>query len=533
MAQENKTAIIIGAGPAGLTTAYELLEKTNIKPIIFEMTHDIGGISKTVNYKGNRIDIGGHRFFSKSDRVMEWWKNILPLQSAPSREDLILDITYQNKTRPVQLSAHGADPEKVDKVMLIRSRLSRIFFLRKFFSYPVSLSMNTVKNLGIVRMARIGISYVCTRLFPIKHEKSLEDFFINRFGRELYLTFFKDYTEKVWGVKCNQIKPEWGAQRIKGLSITKALIHALKQCFSKDSSLEQKQTETSLIEQFMYPKHGPGQMWEVVTDMVSSKGAEIHKDHKIVGITHEGNKIVEVKVKNMTTGQVQAYKGDYFFSTMPVKELIQCFETDVPKEVQEVANGLMYRDFITVGLLLKKLKVQNETSATTINNIVPDNWIYIQERDVKIGRLQIFNNWSPYMVKDPNTAWIGLEYFCNVGDELWSKSDEEFTRFAIQELAKIDIIYEEDVLDHTVIRMPNTYPAYFGTYDQFDVVKNFTDKIENLFLIGRNGMHRYNNQDHSMLTAMTAVENIVNDVKSKDNIWSVNVEMEYHEEKKS
>ena len=528
-----KKAIIIGAGPAGLTTAYELLHKTDIKPIVFEMSGDLGGIAKTVNYKGNRIDMGGHRFFSKSDRVMEWWQNIMPLAGVPSRDDLITDITYQNNKRSITLSKNGPDPEKTDTVMLIRKRLSRIFFLRKFFNYPVSLNKNTISNLGLFRIVRIGLSYIKIKLFPIKKENSLEDFFINRFGRELYLTFFKDYTEKVWGIPCNKINPEWGAQRIKGLSITKAIAHALKQSFSKDKSIEQKKTETSLIEQFMYPKFGPGQIWEEVARIIQEKGGKIYKNHRVIGIKPSGNKMTDITVKNEKTGEVKTQNGDYFFSTMPVKELIESFKTSVPEDVEEVASGLIYRDFITVGLLLKKLKVKNETKIPTVNNLVPDNWIYIQERDVKIGRLQIFNNWSPYMVSNPNTAWIGLEYFCNRGDNLWNKPDKEFINFAIEELVKIDIIHKEDVLDSTIIRMPNTYPAYFGTYDRFDLIRTFTDQFENLFLIGRNGMHRYNNQDHSMLTAMIAVENIISGVKTKNNIWDVNTEQEYLDEKKN
>ncbi len=526
-----KTAIIIGAGPAGLTAAYEFLHKTDIKPIIFEASGDIGGIAKTVNYKGNKIDMGGHRFFSKSDRVMEWWQNIMPLQGMPARDELTTELTYQNKKKTISMSKNGPDPEKNDKVMLIRKRLSRIFFLRKFFNYPVSLNMNTINNLGFIRMIRIGLSYLKIKFFPIKHEKSLEDFFINRFGRELYLTFFKDYTEKVWGTPCDKIKPEWGAQRIKGLSVTKAILHALKAISSKDSSLSQKDTETSLIEKFLYPKLGPGQMWEETTRIIREKGGEVFLHHEVIGLKLDRNNIVEVKIKDTKTGEIKDVQGDYFFSTMPVKELIHCMGNKVPENVSKISDGLVYRDFITVGLLLKKLKIKNQTNIPTINNIVPDNWIYIQERDVKLGRLQIFNNWSPYMVKDPDTAWIGLEYFCNVGDELWSMTDEQFSKFAIDELVKIDIIEKNDVLDSTVIRLKNTYPAYFGTYDQFDVIREFTDKIENLFLVGRNGMHRYNNQDHSMLTAMTAVENIINGIKSKDNIWAVNVEMEYHEEK--
>ena len=493
MGMDKKTAIIIGAGPAGLTAAYELLHKTNIKPIIFEETLDIGGISKTVNYKGNRIDIGGHRFFSKSEQVMKWWQNIIPLENEEH------------------------DPTKTDKVMLLRSRLSRIFFLRKFFSYPVSLSVKTLKNLGLIRTAKIGISYIKVRLFPIKKEKTLEDFFINRFGKELYKTFFKDYTEKVWGVPCQKIKPEWGRQRIKGLSISKAILSAIKSIFKKDESVSQKGTETSLINRFTYPKLGPGQMWEEVARIIKQKGGEIHKNQKVTGIKTESQQITEV-----TTSNGKTIKGDYFFSTMPVRDLIASLTPQAPKKVRRTAKGLMYRDFITVGLLLKKLKPRSP---------MKDNWVYIQERDVKVGRLQIFNNWSPYMVKNKDHIWIGLEYFCSEGDELWNMSDKKFISFAIDELVKIDIIEKEDVIDQTLIRVPKTYPAYFGTYDNFDTIREFTDELENLFLIGRNGMHRYNNQDHSMLTAITAVENIAKKRKSKDNIWSVNIEEEYHEEK--
>lgn len=536
MAKSSKrTAIIIGAGPAGLTAAYELVHKTDIHPIIFEASNDIGGISKTVKYKGNRIDIGGHRFFSKSDRVMDWWRNIMPTQGALSKDDLLINIKYQGKTRSIELDPKGPDPEKVDRVMLIRNRLSRIFYLRKFFNYPISLSGQTIKNLGAVRITRIGFSYAKSRLFPVKNEVSLEDFFINRFGKELYLTFFKDYTEKVWGVPCNEITAEWGAQRIKGLSVSKALAHAAKSVLKTKEAKDvaQKNVETSLIEHFLYPKYGPGQMWETVADIVTKKGAELHMNHEIVGMTRKGKKIVGVKVKDMKTGKVKVVEGDFVFSTMPVKELIEGIDGDkVPANVKEVADGLMYRDFITVGLLLNKLKIKNETEQKTLKDIVPDNWIYIQERDVKVGRLQIFNNWSPYMVKDPeNTVWIGMEYFVQEGDELWTKSDKDMAKFGIEELAKIDIIDPKEVLDQTVLRVKKTYPAYFGSYDRFDEIKDYVNGIENLFLVGRNGMHRYNNQDHSMLTAMTAVENIMEGRTDKSNIWEVNAEKSYHESK--
>jgi protoporphyrinogen oxidase len=536
-----KTAIIIGAGPAGLTAAYELLDKTDIKPVVYELSDYIGGISRTVNYKGNRIDIGGHRFFSKSDRVMKWWQNILPLQGVPAKDDILLERNVPLAKECLQRKLGSKefrrvdppDPEKVDRVILIRRRLSRIFFLRRFFDYPISVNLNALVNLGIIRAIKIVLSYARIRLFPIRDERSLEDFFINRFGRELYYIFFKDYTEKVWGVPCSRIKPEWGAQRIKDLSITKAIKHAAKRIVSKDSSIAQKNTETSLIEQFMYPKFGPGQMWEEVARIIENNGGELYKNHRVIGIKYKDDRIVEIEVKDETTDRTMTRKGDYFFSTMSVKELIQCFGKAVPGEVLRVAEGLMYRDFITVGLLVKRLKIKNETKIKTINNIVPDNWIYIQERDVRLSRLQIFNNWSPYMVKDENKVWIGLEYMCDEGNDLWSSPDEDIVRLGIDELNGIGIIEKDDVLDGVVVRMLKTYPAYFGTYDQFHIIRNFTDRFKNLFLVGRNGMHRYNNQDHSMLTAMVAVENIMSNVTSKDNIWAVNIEEEYHEDKRN
>lgn len=495
-AVSHKQAIIIGAGPAGLTAAYELITRTNIKPIIIEATSDIGGIAKTVNYKGNRMDIGGHRFFSKSRRVTDWWANIFPLATS---EEMI---------------------KQSDNVMLLRNRVSRIFFLRKFFNYPVTFSFTTLKNLGFWRVLKIGVGYLQIRLFPIKNEKSLEDFFINRFGKELYRTFFKDYTEKVWGIGCEQIKPEWGAQRIKGLSITKTLIHAAKKIFT--SNKPNNNVETSLIEQFNYPKFGPGSLWEEVARIIIERGGEIHFNAKVKAINTEEDKISSVE---LTTKQgEQVISGDYYFSTMPIKDLILGCNNQVPQEVTSVAQGLVYRDFITVGLLLNKLKI---TSGN--RKVIPDNWIYIQEKEVKLGRIQVFNNWSPYLVSDQEKIWLGLEYFCNEDDELWSKTDKEILDFATDELAKIDIIDKNDMLDGVVIRMPKTYPAYFGTYDNFPIIKNYLNQFENLFLIGRNGMHRYNNMDHSMLTAMVAVDNIVAGITSKANIWAVNTEEEYHE----
>lgn len=523
---QKKRVMIIGAGPAGLTAAFELVHQSDdYEIVIIEATHAIGGISQTVNYKGNRIDIGGHRFFSKSDRVMEWWQARMPMLGAPAKDDLLLKRNVELSDKP------GApDPEKEDNVLLVRNRLSRILFLSKFFDYPITLSARTVQNLGLFKMAKIGFSYIYARLFPIKNEQTLEEFFINRFGRELYATFFKDYTEKVWGVSCNEIKAEWGAQRIKGLSITKTLVHAFKKLFESKQGIDQKEVETSLIERFLYPKFGPGQMWEHVAEQVQSKGVQLIMESRVIRMENHENGVSNVTILD-ATGNERIMECDYLISSMPVRDLIASLN-HVPDQVRTVAKGLLYRDFMTVGVLVKKLKIQNETAIKTVSNIVPDNWIYIQEPHVRVGRLQIFNNWSPYMVKDlENTVWVGMEYFCNEGDDLWSKSDEVMRVFGIDELCEIGVIQKEDVLDSVAIKVPKAYPAYFGTYDEFDVIRDFTDRISNLFLVGRNGTHRYNNMDHSMLSAMAAVENIIKGVTEKENIWDVNTEKEYHESK--
>ncbi len=513
---KNKKALIIGGGPAGLTAAYELLKHTDIQPIVVEMSEYWGGISRTVDYKGNKIDIGGHRFFSKSKVVMDWWETILPIYS----ENENIQLTYQNQSTKVAVNATKVSKEDKD-IMLVRKRKSRIYFNNKFFDYPISLSLNTIRNIGIWSTFLIGISYIKAVLFPIKNEKTLEDFFINRFGKRLYLTFFKDYTEKVWGVSCNEISADWGAQRIKGLSITKTIAHFLKKLFLKNQTdINQKDTETSLIEYFLYPKYGPGQMWETVASKITTSGGQLIQKARVVEVKMTEKAITSVVIEHLATNEREEINVDYCISSMPVPELIRSFNCAIPENVKEVAEGLCFRDFITVGLLLTKL-----------NHKVEDNWIYIQERSVKVGRLQIFNNWSPYLVKDKDTFWVGLEYFCNLGDDLWNKTEEQMKAFAVAEMIQLGFIDEADYIDGVVIKMPKTYPAYFGTYDKFSEISDFTNTFNNLFLIGRNGMHKYNNQDHSMLTAIEAVQNIKNGVHDKEIIWKINTEQEYHEEK--
>ncbi len=515
---QQKTAIIIGAGPAGLTAAYTLLKETDLHPVILEESEFIGGISRTAVYRNNRMDIGGHRFFSKSDAVTSLWNELMPVQGAPAKDDLLLG-------RQKPLVAGGPDPEKEDRVMLVRDRVSRIFYLGKFFDYPISLKPQTIANMGFVRTMRAGFGYVFAAIFKRK-ERSLEDFYINRFGKPLYSMFFEDYTEKLWGVHPSHISPEWGAQRVKGLSLMKAIFSVLLKPFQKD----QKKQETSLIEQYVYPKKGPGQYWETMAQRILDLGGEIRMNESVVGVESNGSAVTAVKTSK--DGREETLKADVFFSSMPIKDLITAMGKMVPSETRDIAQGLPYRDFITVGLLLNKLKIKNQTQMKTVGNIVPDCWIYVQERNVKIGRLQIFNNWSPYMVDDlENTVWIGLEYFCTEGDDMWNTPAEDFIRFATEELEKIGVIERGDVLDATHIRVKKAYPAYFGTYGQFDRVREFLDGYTNLYCIGRNGQHRYNNMDHSMMTAMEAVRLYREGAADKSPVWNVNTEEEYHEQK--
>lgn len=505
-----KNVLIIGAGPAGLTAAHELLTRPDgCKVVIVEALDDVGGISRTIEYRGNRMDIGGHRFFSKSDWVMDWWRKRLPV--APETDSHGLSVMPAS-----------------DAYMLIRPRLSRIYFLRQFFSYPISLSLETLRKLGSLRLVKIGISYIAARAFPRK-EKNLEDFFINRFGRTLYRTFFKDYTEKVWGVPCSEINPSWGAQRIKGLSISKAVAHALRKMLGRDEQhVSQKKTETSLIERFLYPKFGPGQMWKTVAAEVNQHGGELHFGQHVIGVEHDGQRIIAVSTRS-ADHSIQRWECDYLISSMAIKDLFASLTPQPPEPVRSLAADLRYRDFMTLGLLVKKLRPRSDCN--THLNLLPDTWIYIQEPGVKLGRLQIFNNWCPALVRDQDTIWLGLEYFCQEGDELWQMSDADFVRFASEELASIDLVDPADVLDSHLVRVPKAYPAYFGSYDRFAEIQGYADTLENLFLVGRNGMHRYNNQDHSMLTAKLAAEKIMSGNLDKKAIWSVNVEEEYHETK--
>lgn len=517
-----KRALIIGAGPAGLTAAYELLTQTkDIEVVVFEESDCFGGISKTVQYKGNRMDMGGHRFFSKDARVNEWWHKMLPMQGAPSMDDILLE-------RTIPLEEQGPDPEKEDPVMLIRHRVSRILFSSKFYNYPISLKFETFKNMGFINTMAVGFSYLAS-VFHKLPEDNLENFYINRFGRKLYSMFFEYYTENLWGRHPREIDAAWGAQRVKGLSIVAVIKDVFRKFFHKKNG----KVETSLIEEFQYPKLGPGQLWDVTASKIEELGGTIIKNAKVVSI-HKNNEQRITSISYEKDGETITTEGDYVISSMPVKDLIEGMN-DVPQEPLRIASGLPYRDYMTLGVLVDKLDLKNKTTMKTVGNIVPDCWVYVQDRNVKLGRFQIYNNWSPYMVNDlENTVWIGLEYFVNEGDEFWTMTEKEFSDLAVGEMIKLGLIHDKSsVLDTHMERVKKAYPAYFDTYDDMDDLIEYINTIPNLYCVGRNGQHRYNNIDHSMVTSFEAVKNILSGSTDKSNIWNVNTEQEYHEEGKA
>ena len=515
-----KQVIIIGAGPAGITAAFELLKKSDeYQVVILEESREIGGISRTVRYNGNRMDIGGHRFFSKDAEVNAWWDALMPRQGAPAYDDKVLD-------REVPLVEGGPDPDESDRVMLTRNRVSRIYYNKKFFDYPVKMNANTIKNMGLGTTAKAGFSYIGSTVKKLP-EDSLENFYINRFGRQLYSMFFEGYTEKLWGRHPSEISADWGAQRVKGLSIRAVLKDMASKAFGK----KQEQVETSLIESFSYPKFGPGQLWETAAAEVEAMGGVIYKGCHVTGFDVDGGKITGVHY--IDPEDVACRMGaDIVISSMPVKDLVAGLP-NVPENISHIAKGLPYRDFVTVGLLLNKLNLVNTTNLKTLNNIVPDCWIYVQDTGVKLGRIQIFNNWSPYMVTDPEKyVWIGLEYFCTEGDDYWNMSEEAWVNLGVSELMKMGVITSpEDVLDSHKECVKKAYPAYFDTYEHMDQLIEYLNTFENLWCVGRNGQHRYNNMDHSMATSFEAVRGILAGSTDKSAVWSVNTEKSYHEEK--
>lgn len=464
--------VIIGAGPAGLTAAYELL-KEGVHSTVVEKDNVVGGISRTANYNGYHFDIGGHRFFTKVKVVDDMWHEVL-----------------------------GDD-------FLTRKRLSRIYYNNKFFNYPFNLS-NALFGLGIWNSTMIIVSYLWAQLFPQKPESTFDQWVSNRFGRRLYKIFFETYTEKVWGMPCNEISAEWAAQRIKGLSLLKAI----KNTLIKEQSKNKETVVKTLIDSFKYPKFGPGMMWEKVAETVNKEGSSVLLNSDVIKIQINNNSVEKIEIdENEHTKEIF---GDYFISSMPIRELIQKFDPPVPSEILKAATDLKYRDFLTVSLIVNK------------EEVFPDNWIYIHDPNVEVGRIQNFKNWSRDMVPSEQKTCLGLEYFCFEGDGLWTMDDKDLIELGKKELQQTGLVDASLVEDGTVVRMPKAYPVYDSTYlDSLNTIRGYLSEIDNLQLVGRNGMHKYNNQDHSMLTAMLAVKNILG---SNFDLWKVNADQEYHEE---
>ena len=509
-----KTAIVIGAGPAGLSTAYHLI-KSGIIPVIIEADEVIGGLSKTFFQNGKGIDIGPHRFFTKNSQVKDFWKNLLPLQGKPSIDDIVLN-------REVSLVPDGPDPEKEDKVFLSRKRFSRIYYANHFISYPIKIELSSIMAMGLPKTFLAGISYLKSCFFK-KPETNLENFIINRFGQVLYELFFEGYTQKVWGIHPSEISKEWGLQRIKGISLKEVIINAFCGLFKIKN-----QKETSLTDEYIYPKLGSSQFWDVMADKIKADGGEIILNSKVIGLIKNGNKIISLKIQNTKTNEITEMSADFFISSMPVKSLLTEMN-DVPDDIAEIAKNLVYRDFILVNFVTEKFNLKNNTTHPTINNIAPDSWIYIQDNTIKAGRLDIMNNFSPYIINNyQKDVVINLEYFCNETDDFWNDKDENIISFAISELQKLKIADKDDIKFSKVIRIKKAYPSYFGSYDRFDEIKNYINTIDNLYCVGRNGQHKYNNMDHSLLSGIVAADVIANN-KDKNILWDVNTDSSYQE----
>ena len=467
--------VIAGAGPAGLTAAYELTRHGASCVVLEAEPTLVGGISRTDQYKGYRFDIGGHRFFSKSEEVNDLWREILGDQ------------------------------------LITRKRMSRIYYNRRFFHYPLK-PLDAFAKLGPIQSARILLSYIAARLRPIEPERSFEDWTVNRFGRLLFEMFFKTYTEKVWGMSTKEISADWAAQRIKGLNLTKTVLNAL---FGKKVKGKGEVIKT-LIDSFQYPRLGPGQMWEAAREKVRAGGNAVHHDARVARVEHDGSAVLAYVTRN-SKGKLTRYQGQNFLSTLPIRELIRAMDPPAPPEVQAAAESLRYRDFLTVVLILDRA------------DTFPDNWIYIHEPDVKVGRIQNFKNWSPDLVPDQSKSSLGLEYFCFEGDDLWTTPDADLIALARKEVDAIGLARAADVVDGCVVRMPKAYPVYDDAYqDHLAVIRGWLKSLGNLELAGRNGMHKYNNQDHSMMTALLAARNILG--LGRFDTWKVNTDAQYHEE---
>ncbi|MBQ4647196.1 MAG: FAD-dependent oxidoreductase [Candidatus Gastranaerophilales bacterium] len=499
MMENKKTVAIVGAGPCGLAVAYELLQKDkNIKPIIIEKLGCVGGLSRTV-YKDNLgVDIGGHRLHTNDEYIKSIWFKFLEVQNSPAIDDILAN-------RDVKYPKNGKNPNEEDDVMLVRKRFSSIIYNSKFFPYPLKFSLETFLNLGLKTSFKAGCSYIKSMIFKRK-ENNLEDFMVNRFGEVLYSIFFKDYTKKVWGLDASQLSCEWGHQRIRKLSLFKTILNSI---LSQFKFIKFKK-ETSLIDEFYYPKYGCSQLWDLMAKYIIENGGEIILNSEFVDFNYHNDKILSLRYKTQDN-EIKEIPAHFFVSTMPIKDLI--VGVDAPYDIKQEALSLPYRDYILASFYTKEFNLKNSTNYPTINNITPDCWIYLQEKDAIAARIQIMNNWSPYLVGDyKNNYLISLEYFANETDDFWQKSDSEIINIAQMEAQKYNLFNKEDILQSFVVREKKAYPTYFGSYKEIDKIKKHLSKYTNLYLAGRNGQHKYNNMDEAMICGINVAREISGNV---------------------
>ena len=517
---EKPKVIIVGAGPAGLTAAIELLKHGQYQPIVVEELGSVGGIARTISHNGNRMDIGGHRFFTRDPRVSQFWNSRFPRAGAPA-----CDNTWQDS---LPLAPGGPDPETTERVMLVRRRLSRILFNGTLIDYPINLNKAFLRGLGGFPFSAILLNYFHAKLFPLKNEDNLEAFLINRFGRKLYSIFFHDYVIKVWGQHPSQINSEWGYQRIKSLGFTELVKDAYKALSQTIDPWRSRSSSPSLIRYFEYPKYGPGQFWEAVAEEVIMRGGKILTGWKVSSIETSGQRVVTATLRESAGNSEQNIPTHAIFSSMPIKALMEALRPQSPQDLVDIAKELPCRGFMSVGLLISNLNVNREKINLLPGKLIPDNWIYVQDSKVGVGRIQIYNNWSPYLLADRSKVWLGMEYFCQEGDALWNNTDSQLVEIAFRELALLGLATPESLLDATVARVPCAYPAYWGSYKSFEKIKVYLDSMQNLYPIGRNGMHRYNNMDHAMLTAMESVDCLIQN-REKSSVWKINEQKVYGE----
>lgn len=495
MNKNKKTVVIIGAGPAGLACAYELIKNSEIQPIIIEKLPCVGGLSRTVYKNGSGVDIGGHRLHTSDEYIKSIWFQFLKKQNAPAIDDLFCQ-------RELNFSKDGANPNEVDDVMMIRRRFSSIIYNSKFFPYPLKFELSTFLNLGLITSFKAGLSYIKSMIFKRK-EVTLEDFMVNRFGYVLYSIFFKDYTKKVWGLDASELSCEWGHQRIRKLSLFKTILNSI---VSKFKFIKFKK-ETSLIDEFYYPKYGCSQLWDLMAKYIIDNGGQIYYNCEFAGFNYQNNRILSVKCKE-NNGLIKDINANYIVSTIPINELITGI--DAPLNIKQEALNLPYRDYILVSFYTNKFNLKNKTDYKTINDITPDCWIYLQERDAIAARIQIMNNWSPYLVNDfRNNYLISLEYFANENDDFWQKTDDEIIEIAKMEAQKYDLFKQENVIESFIVREKKAYPTYFGSYKNINEIKKYISKYDNLYLAGRNGQHQYNNMDEAMISGINVAREII------------------------